>query len=128
MLLSNITFCDFCSYLSLVVNLCINCIFYPANATLVCVLSDIKSSVCLFLSGHRYLATVQPAYSLHLYTHATDRHEILGTTTENARPDKNGPQKTPDLILEDLTRTDQIEAMEKAGPENDGRNPLTVKF
>ena len=54
--------------------------------------------------------------------------KIYDPRVVNARPDKNGPQKTPDLILEDLTRTDQIEAMEKAGPENDGRNPLTVKF
>jgi len=37
-------------------------LYYPTNATLVCVLSDIKSDaiVCLFLSGDKHFGEVPP--------------------------------------------------------------------
>ena len=52
---------------------------------------------------------------------------IVGST-ENARPDKNGPRITRGLTLQDLTLTDQIAGVEKARPGSDGANHLTLKF
>jgi len=43
-------------------------------------------------------------------------------STENARPDKNGPRKTRGLTLQDLAITDQMTGVKKAGRHNDGPN------